>query len=322
MKAAIRQQYGLPDVLNVLEVDKPVPKDNEVLVKVYAATVNRTDCGILTGKPFIIKLFTGFPNPTLSVTGSDFAGVVEAIGTKVTQFKAGDRIFGFSDNGLSSHAEYLTIDADKPLAIIPDNISFEQAAASIEGAHYAINFINKVKLWPGSKVMVNGATGAIGSAALQILISKGLYVAATCRGIHMDLIKSLGAGKVIDYEKEDFTKDEDQYDFVFDSVGKSTFGACKPLLKEGGIYISSELGPGGQNIFYALYTPFFGDKKVVFPFPYDTKASLAFVRNLLEKGAFKPVIDRHYPLEQIREAFEYAFSGNKVGNIILKMNED
>ncbi|MEM9675086.1 MAG: NAD(P)-dependent alcohol dehydrogenase [Cyclobacteriaceae bacterium] len=322
MKAAVRTQYDPPEVLSIREVDMPEPESNEVRVKVQATTVNRTDCGILWGKPAIIRLFTGLSVPNLTSTGTDFAGEVEAIGTEVIRFQVGDRVWGFDDNGLASHAQYMTIAEDKPITTIPEGISYEQATASAEGAHYAYNFINKVKLQPDSKVMFNGATGAIGSAALQFLKYHGTYVTATANTKNINLIQSLGADRVIDYEQEDFTLDYDGYDFVFDAVGKSTFGKCKPLLKSGGVYISSELGPGAQNPFLALATPLLSDKKVRFPVPLNVPRSLEFTRKLLREGKFRPVIDRTYPLEEICKAFEYVHSGQKTGNVVIKMNNN
>lgn len=322
MKAITREKYGPPSVLSVAEIEKPTPKDNEVLINVHAATVNRTDCAVLSGKPFIIRFFTGLFKPKSRVPGTDFAGQIEAVGKDVTGFQVGDKVWGFDDNGLASNAEYMTFPEDKGIDTIPAGFSCELAAASAEGAHYAYNFINKVKLRAGQKVLVNGATGAIGSAALQFLKAQGLYVTAVCNTKNIELIKSLGADKIIDYTKEDFTQDEETYDFVFDAVGKSTFGQCKPLLNPGGVYISSELGPGAQNLFLALITPLLGGKKVVFPVPLNIRGSLEYIKKHIEEGKFKPVIDRKYPLEQIREAYEYVASGQKTGNVMLTFVKD
>lgn len=313
MKAATRTVYGAPEVLRISDIAKPTPKDNEVLINVHATTVNRTDCGVLWGKPFIIRFFTGLTKPRIASTGTDFAGEVAAVGKDVTNFKVGDKVFGFNDNGIGSHAEYLTIAADGPLTTIPDGISYEQAAASAEAAHYAYNFINKVNIKADDNVMLNGGTGAIGSAALQMLKAMGVTVTATCRTQHIDLVKTMGADRVIDYLQSDFTQDEEQYDYVFDAVGKSTYGKCKRLLKPKGVYISSELGPGAQNPFLALVSP-----HVKFPVPTDIKRSLSIIRDLLVQGKFQPLIDRTYPLEAIREAFTYVNSGEKVGNVVLK----
>ena len=320
MKAAIRNNYGSPDVLRVEETHQPVPLENELLVKVYATTVNRTDCGILTGKPSIIRLFTGVVEPRDATTGTDFAGLVVAVGSQVTAFKAGDKVWGFNDNGLRSHAEYMVVPENEAIEIIPEGISYEQAAASIEGAHYAYNFIKRVPLGGNRKVMLNGATGAIGSAALQMLKYYGVEVTAVGNTPNLDLLKTLGADRVIDYSQEDFTRDRERYDFVFDAVGKSSFGKCKPLLKPGGVYISSELGPNAENPFLALWTPVTRGKQVRFPLPTDRKGSIVFIKKLLEEGKFRPVIDRRYPLADIAEAFRYVLTGQKTGNVILTCN--
>lgn len=317
MKAAIRTKYGPPEVLSIEDVEIPTPKENEIVVRVHATTVNRTDCAILTGKPFVIQFFTGLGRPSLPSTGTDFAGEIATVGKNVTAFKAGDRVWGFGDEGLATHAQYVAVSIKKAVLKMPENCSYEQAAASAEGAHYAYNFINKVHLKPGQKVLVNGATGAIGSAAVQILKYMGVYVVAVCDTKNVALIESLGADKVIDYTKEDFTKQEEKFDFVFDAVGKSTFDKCKPLLQPNGIYISSELGPNAQNLYLPLITKISGGKRVVFPIPSNIKGSLLFIKELLEKEKFKPVIDRTYPLEKIREAFEYVASGQKTGNVMI-----
>lgn len=322
MKAVTRSKYGSPDVLSIRDIEKPKPKENEVLIRVIATTVNRTDYGILSANYFMIRFFTGLFKPKHSVTGTDFAGIIEEAGNNVTRFKPGDRVWGFNDTGLKSHAEYMTFPAESAILGIPSGISFEQAAASAEGAHYAYNFINKVKLNAGQKVLVNGATGAIGSSAVQFLKHYGIYVTAVCDTEHMDLVTSMGADKVIDYTQEDFTHDEDRYEFVFDAVGKSTFFKCKRLLKNGGTYISSELGPNAQNPFLALMTPITGGKQVKFPLPVNIKASLTFISDLLEKGKFKPLIDKEYPMERIAEAYEYVNSGQKIGNVIIRIGEE
>ena len=319
MKAAIRRNYGPLDDLKIETLEKPVAKDNEVLVKVHATTVSRTDYVVLTGRPFIIRFFTGLLKPSFPVPGTDFAGIIESVGKSVKSFKVNDRVFGFNDQGLASQAEYMVFPENGAMSRIPDNMPFEQAAASIEGAHYAINFINKVKFKAGDKILINGATGAIGSALLQFMKYHNTYVTAVCNTRNLELIKALGADRIYDYTREDFTEDEEKYDFVFDAAGKSTFSDCKPLLKKGGAYISSELGPGGQNLFLPLTTKMFGSRKVLFPFPFDIKGSINFIKDLYEKGKFKPVIDRKYPLEDIREAYRYVASGQKTGNVVLSL---
>ena len=266
MKAIVYTKYGPPDVLQLKEVKKPIPKDNEVLIRVYAATVNRSDCAMLRAKPFIMRFFTGLFKPNKPILGTDFAGTIEAVGKNVASLKIGEKVFGFDDGGLSSHAQYISLSKDNALTTMPNNMTYEQAAASIEGAHYAYNFINKVDIKHGQKVLVNGASGAIGSAAVQLLKYFGANVTAVCHRKDAVLVKSLGANKVIDYTKEDFTNSSEKYHFVFDTVGKSTFKKCKPLLVSGGVYMSSELGPMVQNPFLALITPIFGNRKVKFPY--------------------------------------------------------
>lgn len=318
MKAIVRERYGGPDILEIQELEKPNPKAHEVLVKVYATTVNRTDCGGLTGKPYAVRLFTGFPNPKNKIPGTDFAGQIESIGASVSQFKVGDKVWGLNDDGFASQAQYMTIDENNGIINMPEKMSYDEAVACAEGAHYAINFINKVNLPPECKVLLNGSTGGIGSAAAQILKSKGIYVTAVGNTKNEELVRSFGVDKFYNYEKEDFTElENEKYDFVFDAVGKSTFGKCKPLLKEKGIYISSELGPGAENLYLPLITKLKGGKRVIFPIPSDCKGSLEYMKALIERGEFKAVIDRHYSMEQIKEAYEYVASGQKTGNVII-----
>lgn len=318
MKAAIRRKYGSFENIKVETIEKPKAKDHEVLIKVCATTVNRTDCAVATATPFVMRFFTGLLKPKLPILGTDFAGIIIAVGAKVTTFKANDKVFGFNDQGLSSQAEYMVFPADGAMALIPNNITFEQAAASLEGAHYAFNMINKVKLHSNQRILINGATGGIGSALLQMLKYHGIYVTAVCDTKNITLIKNLGADKICDYTKEDFTQDPEKYDFVFDAVGKSTFGKCKSLLKQGGAYISSELGPNMENLYLPLFTKVFGDKKVIFPMPLDIKASIRFIKELLEKEKFKPVIDtRKYTIDHIGEAYKYVASGQKTGNVVI-----
>lgn len=321
MKASIRTTYGPPDVITVKEVEKPAPKANEILVRIHATTVNRTDCGALWGKPFVYRFFVGLFKPRNQITGTDFAGVVEAVGENVTTLSVGDRVFGFDDNTLPSHAEYMAIDCTKPIAKIPSGFTYEQAAASAEAAHYAYNFLKKIKLQPGQKVLVNGGTGGIGSAAIQLLKSMDVFVTAVCHSQYDDRVQALGPDRIIHYDKEDFTQDYETYDFVFDAVGKSSFKLCTKILKDNGIYISSELGPGAENLYLPLLTSIKGGKKVIFPLPTDISKSLAYVADLAEKGKFKPLIDRTYSLYEIKEAFEYVNSGQKIGNVIIKIAE-
>jgi len=319
MKAAVQTRYGPPEVVRISEVEKPTAKDNEVLVQVHATTVNRTDCACRAAKPFFMRLFTGLTGPRATILGNEFAGVVEAVGSAVTTFKVGDKVFGYNEGPFGAHAEYLSIPEDGSLATIPANVTFEQAAPSTEGSHYALSHIRAAKIQSGQDVLVNGATGAIGSAAVQVLKSIGAKVTAVCDTHNIELVRGLGADRVVDYTAEDFTKDEQRYDVVLDSVGKSSFGQCMRILKPGGIYLSSELGPGAQNPFLALIAPLHGRKKVLFPIPKHDQQMVVYLKELIESGQFQPVIDRSYPLDQIVEAYRYVETGQKIGNVVITL---
>jgi NADPH:quinone reductase-like Zn-dependent oxidoreductase len=316
MKAAVRSSYGSPEVLKIKELELPVPGDNEILIRVHAATISRTDCGILLGRPFPLRLFTGLHKPKSQITGCDFAGEVAETGKKVKAFSKGDRVMGFSGMvPCGSHAQYLVIDENKPIRI-PANLSYEIAAACMEGAFYANCGINNLLPVKGKDVLVNGATGAIGSATVQLLKYHGAHVTAVCAGENFPLVKFFRADRMIDYEKQDFTKETNNYDIIIDAVGKSSFSKCKKLLKANGVYTSTD---GFINIFLALMTKLTGGKKVLFSPPKDLQAGLTFITDLAAQGKFHPVIDRRYSIEFISDAYEYVASGKKVGSVILDM---
>ena len=317
MRAAWHDRYGTPDVIRVIDTEIPTPRDGEVLVRVHAATVSRTDCALLSATPFFMRLLTGLRFPKVKTLGTDFAGRIEAVGRNVGTFRVGDNVWGFNDTGLGSHAEYLAMSTNKSIARMPHGLSFEDAAASLEGAFYAYNFINKVSVGPNTSVLINGATGAIGSALLQLSKHFGATVTAVGNTENLELLKSLGADRVIDYRHEDFTQDDATYDYVFDAVGKSTFGRCRHLLKPKGVYISSDLGPGSQNIVLPIVTRLFGRRKVVFPTPTDLEGFLKLMTELAETGRFRPIIDRSFTLDTIHDAYQYAGSGQKTGSVLL-----
>lgn len=319
MKAAVQTRYGPPEVVRISEVEKPAAKDNEVLVKVHATTVNRTDCAYRAARPFFMRFLTGPIRPRATVLGTEFAGVVEAVGAGVTSFEVGDRVFGYNEGPFGAHAEYMSIPADGSLATMPANVTYEEAAPGTEGSHYALSQISAAKIHSGQDVLVYGATGAIGSAAVQLLKSLGAKVTAVCDTDNAELVRGLGAGRVIDYTAGDLTKDERTYDVVLDSVGKSSFSRCKRLLNPGGIYISSELGPLAQNPFLALIAPLHGGRKVMFPIPKHDQEMVGYFKELIESGEFKPVIDRTYPLDQIVEAYRYVETGQKIGNVVIRV---
>lgn len=316
MKAAVHSRYGPPEVVQVREVPKPVPNAHELLVRVHASTVNRTDCGFRSAEYFVSRFFSGLFKPKQQTLGCEFAGVVEAVGQDVTTLQIGDRVFGFNDARFGGHAEYLTR-PESEVVPMPAGMTFAEAATLTEGAHYALCNIRAAHVSPGHRVLVYGATGAIGSAAVQLLKHFGATVTAVCATPHVELVKSLGADRVVDYLREDFTKTGETYHFVFDAVGKSSFGVCKSLLQQGGVYISTELGKRGDNVFRALLGPLQGDRRVLFPLPKTQRADFVFLKELAEAGHFKPVIDRSYPLERIVEAYRYVETGQKIGNVVI-----
>lgn len=321
MKAIVHTKYGPPEVARLMEVDKPVPKDNEILIKVYASTVNRTDAGFRSAEYFISRFWSGLLRPKCNVLGCEFAGIIEEIGKNVTLFKIGDKVFGYNDKTWGGHGEYLAIAENEAVAILPPKLSFVEAAPITEGAHYALSNIKASKIKSGQNVLVYGATGAIGSAAVQLLKYFGTNVTAVCNTKNIELVKSLGADTVIDYQNQDFTKTGQIFDFIFDAVGRSSFGQCKPLLTAKGVYISTELGKNAENIFFAIITPIFGGKKLLFPLSTITKEDVLFLKELVEKEFYKPVIDRHYKLEEIVEAYKYVEAGQKTGNVVIKVTE-
>jgi NADPH:quinone reductase-like Zn-dependent oxidoreductase len=318
VKAAVRTRYGPPDVVRIAEVETPTPGDREVLVRIRRTTVNRTDCGFRAAKPFIVRFFSGLTRPKVAILGTEFAGIVESVGRGVTSFEVGDRVFGFSEDRFGAHAEYLVMPEDGALATIPASLAFDEVAPSTEGSHYALSLIRRARIGAGQRVLVNGPTGAIGSAAVQLLKARGAGVTAVCDAEHIRLVEGLGADRVIDRSAQDFTRDGHTYDVVLDAVAKSSFGRCKRLLKPRGIYLSTDLGPLSMNPVLALVTPLFGGRKVMFPIPpKHDRAIVHHLRELLESGAFRPLVDRHYRLDQIVEAYRYVETGRKLGNVVI-----
>ncbi len=319
MKAAQHTQYGPPEVVQLVDLATPQPTAREVLVRVHTTTVNRTDCGFRSAEYFISRFWSGLFRPKYQVLGNEFAGEVVQVGPDVTSFSIGDRVFGYNDVRFGGHAEFLVIGEQEAIAHIPESFSYTEAAPLLEGSHYALCDIRAANVQSGQNVMVYGATGAIGSAAVQLLKHMGAHVTAVCNTKNVELVRSLGADVVIDYLTEDYTQTKKRFDFIFDAVGKSSFGLCKPLLHSKGIYISTELGMRGENIFYALFTPLFKGRKVLFPLPSITRKDVLYLKDLAERGAFKPVIDREYPFASIVEAYTYVESGQKTGNVVINL---
>jgi NADPH:quinone reductase-like Zn-dependent oxidoreductase len=323
MKAIVYTKYGPPEVLQLKEVPKPTPKDNEVLIKIYATTVNRTDCGFRKPEyPLIVRPINGLFRPKRTILGSELAGEIEAIGKNVKTFKQGDRVFGLSTSNFGTHAEYICISEEASITIKPANMSYDEAAAVCDGAYLAMSVIRKIDFKNVKKILINGASGSIGSAGVQLAKYYGARITAVCNTKNIELVKSLGADEVIDYTKEDFTENGQIYDVVFDAVGKSSFFRCKKLLKPGGIYFSTDLGFLSQNIFLALLTPIIGGKKVMFPIPKGSQEEIVFLKELIEAGKYKAVIDRRYPLEQIVEATRYVETGQKTGNVVITLEHN
>ena len=324
MKTSFRSTYGGPAILEVREAPVPEPGPGETLVRVHAATVSRTDCGVLQGRPYVLRFLVGWPRPKLAATGTDFAGEVVAVGSGPSRFQVGERVMGFHDVGIGSHAEYLLLRPRQLAVRVPSGVSSQSAAAGMEGAHYARNFMNKVPITAGDEVLVYGATGAIGSAAVALLHEAGAVVTAVCAQRHHAAVRALGADRTLDHEVSGWLDDlpDDSFRYVFDAVGKLTRTAFLRVLRRDGCYISSKLGPWGQNLFLAAAAPLMRGPKVRFPFPAGILASLELVATLLAEGRYSPLIDRHYRLDQLAEAFTYAGSGQKVGNILLSLASD
>jgi NADPH:quinone reductase-like Zn-dependent oxidoreductase len=318
MRAVVHDRYGPPEVLQLEEVERPVPKEDEVLVKVHATTVNRTDCHIRAANPFLWRLFgAGLVRPKQRLSGSDFAGEVVAVGDSVTEFAAGDRVFGTSGYRFGAHAEYLCVRESGLIAHKPDGLSFEEAAAIPDGALAALASLRRVSLRKGQSIVVYGASGALGTAAVQLAKHFGARVTAVCNTKNVELVRSLGADTVVDYTREDFTKSGETYDVVLDAVQKHSFRRSRRSLKPGGLYVATYLGFLWYVPLLALLSKRIGDRKLVFPLGRPTKDDLALVKELVDAGAYRAVIDRVHPLAEVVEAARYVETGQKTGNVVL-----
>jgi NADPH:quinone reductase-like Zn-dependent oxidoreductase len=319
MKAAVYDRYGPPDVQRIEEVARPVPKEDEVLVKIQATTVTRTDGGVRAAKPVLIRLFFGLRRPRQRILGTELAGEIEAVGSAVTKFAVGDHVFGSTSSFLSgTHAEYIAMKETAPLALKPAGMTFEQAAAVTDGAILALMCLEAGHVRKGQKLLIYGASGAIGTAGVQLAKYFEADVTAVCNTKNVELVRSLGADRVIDYTQEDFTKNGETYDAIFDAVGKHSFKRSKGSLNPGGVYVATD---GFRNLFLALWTSVFGDKKALFPIPpHYTQKNVVFIKQLIEAGKFRAVIDRSYPLEEVVEATKYVETQQKSGNVVLIIN--
>jgi NADPH:quinone reductase-like Zn-dependent oxidoreductase len=321
MKAMVYHKYGSPDVLQLEEVEKPTPRDNEVLIRIHATVVSTAEMAARKGDPFIARLATGLIRPNKTILGSEFAGEIEATGRDVTRFNVGDQVFAATGAGFGAHAEYICLPEDGALANMPANMAYEEAAAVCEGGLTALPFLrDKGKIEHGQKILINGASGAVGTTAVQIARYFGAEVTGVCSTANLELVRSLGADRVIDYTQEDFTNTRQAYDIIFDAVGKSSFSRCKGALKRGGTYLTTV--PTLAIIPQMLWTAKVGSKRAVIAFtglrPASEKAKdLLFLKELYEAGELKPVIDRRYRLAQAADAHKYVETGHKKGHVVI-----
>jgi len=317
MKAAVYTQYGSPEVLRVKQVERPLPQKNEILLRIRATSVNSGDWRLRKADPYAVRLFFGLLKPKINILGSVFSGEVESIGEEVKQFKVGDIVFGHTDMSFGSYAEYLSLPEDASIALKPSNISHNEAAVIPFGGVAALHFLKKAKIQPGQKVLVVGASGSVGSAAVQLAKSFGADVTGVCSTANIALVKSIGANKVIDYTKEDFAGNGETYDVIFDAVNAISVSRSMKSLNKNGIMILSAAGM--SEMLQGLWISMTSNKRVLTGVISHKAADIIFLKELIEAGKFKPVIDRTYPLEQIAEAHAYAEKGHKKGNIAINI---
>ncbi len=324
MKTVVQDKYGSPEVLQIVEVEKPVPAANEVLVKVHATTVTATEAIFRQGKPYFSRLFTGLTKPKNKTLGEELAGEIVAVGKDVTAYKPGDQVFGTAGPNFGATAEYICIAENEVLTIKPANLTYEEAAASVDGFLTALPFLrDEGDIQGGQSVLINGASGSVGAAAVQIAKFFGAEVTGVCSAANVELVKSIGADHVIDYTSEDFTRNGQTYDIIFDAVGKTTFSRCKKSLKPNGTFLEAGISIGILR--HVLWTSVVGGKRAKFATtglrpPQERAKDLLLLKELMEAGTIKPVIDRYYPLEQIVEAHRYVDTGRKKGNVVITVN--
>nr|WP_090030601.1 NAD(P)-dependent alcohol dehydrogenase [Lutimaribacter saemankumensis] len=314
MKAVVFERYGSPALLSLQTVPRPLPSKSEVRVKVHASTVNRTDTATLRAHPFFARAMTGLIRPKMSILGMDFSGEIDLLGDDVSAFDVGDRVFGISPDTFGAHAEYLCIPAGGAIAHIPGSLPYHEAVVG-EGAWYAngtTQFLSK-----GKRCLIYGASGAIGTAAVQLAKARGAQVVAVVGTRHIDLPVALGADRVVNYETEDFRALGEKFDLVFDAVGKTSFFECRHLLAENGIFSATDLGPGWSNIFLGMFYGAMGSRRVRIPFPENAPGFILQLADLMSKGKFQGVFDRRYPLDKTADAFRYVEKGQKTGIVVL-----
>jgi len=334
MKAIVFTEYGPPEVLQLKEVGKPAPKNNEIRIRIHATPVSFGDTLVRNFSavsprkfhmPFLFwlmgKIYFGFKKPKIAILGSEFSGEVEAVGKDVRRFRKGDPVFGYRGPRMGAYAEYLCIPESGVLALKPANMTFEEAAAVPYGALMALNVLRKAGLRPGQKILVNGASGGIGPAIVQLAKSHfGAKVTGVCSTPRLEYVKSLGADKVIDYTKEDFTDSDETYDYIFDILGKSSFSKVKRSLKPNGrcLFVSFKM----KQVFQMLWTSMIGSKKVICALSTEKAEDLVFIKELIGAGKIKTVIDKCYPLAQAAEAHRYVEQGHKKGSVVITVGHD
>jgi NADPH:quinone reductase-like Zn-dependent oxidoreductase len=325
VRAAVRTRYGGPEVIRFENVRDPIPAGRELLVRVHATTVNRTDCAYRSGSPWINRAFSGWPKPRVHVLGSEFAGVVVGIGDDVSAYSVGDQVFGFVDGRPGAHAELVAVPAEGLVAAVPEGWDLTDAAPGMEGAHYAHAFLRVTRLGPGHRAVVHGATGGIGTAAVQLLRAAGVEVTAVCDRRPPDrptLLEDLGAARVVDLREAGLESLGTGFDAFLDAAGHSSFAVARRLLRAGGCYVSSDLGRGWQNVALAGFGPAvraLGLRHVSFPLPHGGATLAGHLRDLMLRGAYRPVVDRVYDFEELREAYAYVDTGRKIGNVVVRM---
>jgi NADPH:quinone reductase-like Zn-dependent oxidoreductase len=326
VRAAIRTRYGAPDVIHFDDVPTPVPGRGEIVVRVHATTVNRTDCAYRSGQPWINRAIRGWPRPRIHVLGSEYAGVVVGLGEDVTSYAVGDRVFGFVDGRPGAHAEEVAVAVNGLVAPVPEGWDLADAAPGMEGAHYAHAFVRVTGLGPGGRALVLGATGGIGTAAVQLLRTEGVEVTAACDRLppgRPDLLTQLGAARVVELEEGPGVDSVGRgFDAVLDATGHTSFGATRRLLRPGGTYVSSDLGRGWQNLLLAATGPVarpLGRRHVRFPLPHEDAELAAYLCRLMDSGGYRPVVDRTFRFDELREAYAYVDTGRKIGNVVVVM---
>lgn len=316
MKAIVHTRYGPPEVLHLKEVERPIPRDDEVLVKVNVATVTNADCYMRRAETFMARVFLGFRKPKRGILGTEISGEIDAVGKDVKRFRKGDRVYGFTGFRLGGYAEYVCLKEKGSLVMKPEIISDEEAVALVDGPTTAYHFLKeKADVCKGQKVLINGASGSIGTAAIQLAKYFGADVTAVCSSANFDLVRSLGADDVIDYSKDDFTTNGMRYDVIFDAVGKSSFSRCKGSLKHGGCYLTTRISPAGY--IQTAWTSIFRGKRMVCGISIDKTDALEFMNKLVESRNMRAIIDRRYPLKEISEAHHYVEEGHKRGNVVI-----